>query len=174
MELVGVISTTVLSLALGVGVSAFAQEQHDQDEKSKPAAQEEKKAQPEKSAKQEEKPATGREQSAKPEERNAKQEDKNVKPAEKNEQQHAGNNGGGRIPADRYQANFGRQHTFHVSQGDYRNHRFQYGGYWFGFAGGWPSNWLYTQDVYVIEINGVYYLCNPSYPGVNVELSFTL
>jgi len=163
MKLVGVISTAVLSLALGVAAPAFAQEQHDQDEKSKPAAQEEKKAQPEKATKQE----------AKPEERNAKQDGKNVKPAEKNEQ-HAGNNGGGRIPAERYQANFGRGHTFRVSQGDYRNHRFQYGGYTFGFAGAWPSNWLYTQDVYVIEINGVYYLCNPSYPGVNVELSFTL
>jgi hypothetical protein len=171
-------STAVLSLALGVAAPAFAQEQHDQDEKSKPAAQEEKKAQPEKSTKQEEKPAARQEQAVKPEERNAKQEDKNARPAEKagekNEQQRAAGNGGGRIPAERYQANFGRQHTFHVSQGDYRNHRFQYGGYTFGFAGAWPSNWLYTQDVYVIEINGVYYLCNPSYPGVNVELSFTL
>jgi hypothetical protein len=170
MKLVGVISTAVLSLALGVAAPAFAQEQHDQDEKSKPEVQEEKKAQPEKSAKQE--------QAAKPEEKNAKQEDKNTKPAEKaaagNEQQHAAGNGGGRIPADRYQANFGRQHTFHVSQGDYRNHRFQYGGYWFGFADAWPSNWLYTQDVYVVEINGIYYLCNPSYPGVNVTLSLTL
>ena len=38
----------------------------------------------------------------------------------------------------------------------------------------WPSNWLYTQDVYVVEIDGVYYLCNPAYPGVNVELNVTL
>jgi len=178
MKLVGVMSTAVLSLALGVAAPAFAQEQHDQDEKSKPAAQEEKKAQPEKSTKQEEKPAARQEQAVKPEERNAKQEDRNAKPAEKagekNEQQHAGNNGGGRIPAERYQANFGRQHTFHVSQGDYRNHRFQYGGYWFGFADAWPSNWLYTQDVYVVDINGVYYLCNPMYPGVTIALSFTL
>ncbi len=176
MKLVGVISTAVLSLALGVAAApAFAQEQHDQDEKSKPAAQEEKKAQPEKSVKPEEKNAQ-QEKNVKPEEKNA-QEEKNAKPEEKNAQQArqpAGNNGGGRIPAAKYQANFGRQHTFRVNEGDYRNHRFQYGGYWFGFAGAWPSNWLYTQDVYVIEINGVYYLCNPSYPGVNVELSFTL
>jgi len=175
MKLVGVISTAVLSLALGVAAPAFAQEQHDQDEKSKPAAQEEKKAQPEKSVKPEEKNAQ-QEKNVKPEEKNA-QEEKNAKPEEKNAQQQrqpAGNNGGGRIPAAKYQANFGREHTFRVNEGDYRNHRFQYGGYTFGFAGAWPSNWLYTQDVYVIEINGVYYLCNPSYPGVNVELSFTL
>ena len=63
---------------------------------------------------------------------------------------------------------------FRVSQGDYGNRRFQYGGYWFGFEGVWPSNWLYTQDVFVVEINGVYYLCNPGYPGVNIALSVTL
>jgi hypothetical protein len=176
MKLVGVIGTAVLSLVLGVAAPVFAQEQHEQDDKSKPAAQDEKKAQPEKSAKQEEKPAAQQEKNAKPEEKNAKQEDKNAKPAEKNapQQQRAGNNGGGRIPADKFKANFGQQHSFRVSQSDYSNRRFQYGGYSFGFVDPWPSNWLYTQNVYVIEINGVYYLCNASFPGVNLVLSFTL
>jgi outer membrane biosynthesis protein TonB len=216
MKLVGVISTAVLSLTLGVAAPAYAQqEQHEQQEeqKAKPAQPEEKKAQPEKSVKQEEKPAAQQEKNtkqaekntpqeekstkqeqksaqqqeknAKQQENNAKQEDKNTKSTEKNAQQHpqqaqpaqqaqrAGGNGGGRIPDDRFRANFGREHTFHVSQGDYSNHRFQYGGYWFGFADAWPSNWLYTQDVFVVEINGVYYLCNPMYPGVNIALVFT-
>ncbi|MGC1647016.1 MAG: hypothetical protein WA741_14465, partial [Candidatus Sulfotelmatobacter sp.] len=74
----------------------------------------------------------------------------------------------------RYKANFGNEHRFRVTQSDYSNRRFQYGGYWFGFQGSWPSNWLYTQDVYVMEINGVYYLCNANYPGVNIVLSVTL
>jgi flagellar motor protein MotB len=192
MKLATVIGTAVLSLTLGLAAPAFAQEQHEQeDQKAKPAAQEEKKAQPEKSAKQEEKPSAQRQNNTKPEQRNAKQTnenakpepknakqaDKNAKPAEKqNAQQHqpAGNGGGGRIPQARFQANFGRQHTFHVSQADYSNHRFQYGGYWFGFADPWPSNWLYTQDVFVVDINGVYYLCNADFPGVNIALSFTL
>ncbi|MGA2981995.1 MAG: hypothetical protein ABSD76_20565 [Terriglobales bacterium] len=173
MKLVGFISTAVLSLTLVAAAPAFAQqEQHDQQEeqKAKPA-QDEKQTQP--AAKQAEKPAAQQEKNTKPEE-NAKQEDKNAKPAEKNAQpeQHAAGNGGGRIPADKFKANFGQQHTFHVSQGDYRSHRFQYGGYSFGFVDVWPSNWLYTQDVYVIEINGVYYLCNASFPGVNLTLSF--
>jgi hypothetical protein len=162
MKLVGVISTAVLSLSLGIGIPAYAQqEQHDQQEenKDKPAQEKEKKAQPEKPASQEEK-------NNKPEEKNAQHESK----PEPN-QQHAA---GGRIPADRFKANFGREHSFRVSEGDYRNHRFQYGGYWFGFASVWPSNWLYTQDVYVVEINGVYYLCNANYPGVNLTLSVTL
>jgi hypothetical protein len=168
MKLVGLISTAVLSLTLGVAAPAYAQEQHDQQEeqKAKPA-QEEKKAQPEKSAKPEEKSVKSQEKPA--------QQEKNARPAEKNEKsQHAGNGGGGRIPADKFKASFGQQHTFRVSQSDYRNHRFQYGGYSFGFVDPWPSNWLYTQNVYVVEINGVYYLCNASYPGVNLTLSFVL
>jgi len=167
MKLVGVISTAVLSLALGVAGPAFAQEQHEQEEqKGKPAQQEEKKAQP--AAKPEAKPA------AQQEEKNTKPEEKNAHQAKPEQQaQRAGGNGGGRIPADKFKANFGQGHRFHVSQGDYSNRRFQYGGYSFGFVDAWPGNWLYTQDVYVIEINGVYYLCNASFPGVNLALSFT-
>jgi hypothetical protein len=162
MKLLGTISTAVLALSLGIGIPASAQqEQHEQQEenKDKPAQEKERKAQPEKSAKPEEK-------NNRPEEKRAQQPSK----PERNEQ-HAG---GGRIPADRFKANFGREHSFRVSEGDYRNRRFQYGGYWFGFASVWPSNWLYTQDVYVIEIDGVYYLCNANYPGVNLTLNVTL
>jgi DNA mismatch repair ATPase MutL len=170
-------TTAFLSLTLVAAAPIYAQEQHEQQEeqKAKPA-QDEKKAQPEKSTKQEAKPAAQQEKNAKPEEKNAKQEDKNTKPAEKAAQQtqRASNNGGGRIPADKFKASFGQQHTFRVSQGDYNNRRFQYGGYSFGFVDPWPSNWLYTQNVYVIEIDGVYYLCNASFPGVNLVLSFTL
>jgi outer membrane biosynthesis protein TonB len=210
MKLVGAISTAVLSLTLGVGIPAYAQQdQHDQPEeqKAKPA-QDEKKAQPEKSAKpqeknaqqdknnaQEGKNAQQQDKNNKQEEKSAQQQDKNTQQEEKNAQQQdrnnqqeqrnaqqqqaqptqrAGNNGGGRIPDDRYKANFGQEHRFRVSQADYRDRRFQYGGYWFGFEGVWPSNWLYTQDVYVVEIGGVYYLCNASYPGVNIALSVTL
>jgi hypothetical protein len=157
MKLAGVVGTAILSLTLGASSAAYAQEQHDQQEeqKDKPA---EKKAQPEKTAKPEEKSAKQEPQRA--------PEAKSEKPA-----QHAG---GGRIPADKYKANFGREHTFRVSQNDFRSGRFQYGGYWFGFGGAWPSNWLYTQDVYVVEIDGVYYLCNPTYPGVNLVINVTL
>jgi hypothetical protein len=173
MKRIGMISTAVLSLALGVAAPAFAQqEQRDQkdEQKAKSAQQEEKKAQPEKSTKQEEKPAARQEKTAKQEEKNAPQRD--TQQAQKQEQR-AGSHGGARIPDDRFKANFGEQHRFRVSQADYnRDRRFQYGGYWFGFVDVWPSNWLYTQDVFVVEINGVYYLCNPMYPGVNITLSF--
>jgi hypothetical protein len=173
MKLVGAISTAVLSLSLGIGIPAYAQqEQHEQQEenKDKPAQEKEKKAQPEQSAKPEEKNARQEEKSARPEEKNAQEQHAPQAKSEQKEK-HAGH---GRIPADRYKANFGRDHRFRVTEANYRDRRFQYGGYWFGFESVWPSNWLYTQDVYVVEINGVYYLCNASYPGVNMMLSVTL
>jgi len=187
MRLIGVLSTAVLSLTLAAPVYG-QEEQHEQQEQKAKPAQDEKKAQPEKPAKQDEKSAQEKNakpnaqpgKNAKPEEKNAQRQN-NSKPEENGAQQqhaqpaqNAGGNRGGRIPDDRYKANFGREHTFRVTQGDYRNHRFQYGGYWFGFAAPWPSNWLYTQDVFVVDIGGIYYLCNPAYPGVNVELSVTL
>ncbi len=179
MKLLGVISTTVLSLTLGATALAYPQqEQHDQqqEDKDKPAHQDEKKAQPEKPAKQEDKAAPRHEENVKPEEKATHQQPERTQQAKPQPQeQHAsGGDHGGRIPGDRYKAHFGREHTFRVSQGDYGNRRFQYCGYWFGFAGVWPSNWLYTQDVYVVDIDGMYYLCNPNYPGVNVELIVTL
>jgi hypothetical protein len=194
MRLLSIIGTTILSLAIAVPLYA-QQEQHDQKEEEK-AKPEEKKAQPEKPARQAEKQQPQKD--AKPEEKSAQQQDKNHNQPEQNNarqenqnnqqenrnaQQHsqqsepakqAQHGNANRIPDDRYRANFGREHSFRVSEGDYRNHRFQYGGYWFGFAGEWPSNWLYTQDVFVIEIDGAYYLCNPMYPGVNIAIDVTM
>jgi hypothetical protein len=196
MKLVGIISTAVLTLTLGATATAFAQqEQHDQQEeqKAKPA---EKKAQPEKPVKQNEKNAQQQnnnkqqeQKSAQQQNRNNQQEQKNAQQQERNNQQeqknaqqqsgkqeqHAGGNRGGRIPDDRFRANFGQEHRFRISQADYsRDRRFQYGGYSFGFVDPWPTNWLYSEDVFVVEIDGVYYLCNASYPGVNITLSITL
>jgi len=187
MKLVGAISTAVLSLSLGIGIPAYAQqEQHDQQEenKDKPAQEKERKAQPEKSAKPAEKNAQQEEKGTKPEEKAAQreksgQEEKNAQKQHTQEakpgtqEQHASNNGAGRIPEARFKAHFGQEHHFRVSQAEYGNRRFQYGGYWFGFESAWPSNWPHTQDVYVVEINGVYYLCNANYPGVNLMLSVT-
>jgi hypothetical protein len=181
MKALGITGTAMLALLFATSSPAWSQE-HEQEQNGKPARQEEKKV-PEKSAKQEQRPVAQPAKNAKPEERNAPQHAaqpaKNAKPGERNAPQHAvqaqsKQARGGRIPDDRFKANFGRQHAFHVSQRDYGNRRFQYGGYSFGFVDPWPSNWLYTQDVYVVEINGVYYLCNPMYPGVNIALNIVL
>jgi hypothetical protein len=184
MKLVGVITTAVLSLALGAAAPVYAQqEQHEQQEeqKDKAAPQQEKHAQQEEKKAQQDKPAQREGQQAQQEKSNQREEQqaqkgKSDQKEERNEQQaqRAGGNGHGRIPDDRYRANFGREHRFRVTQGDYSNRRFQYGGYWFGFVDPWPTNWLYTQEVFVVDIDGVYYLCNPMYPGINIALSLTL
>ena len=176
MKLVGVISTAILSLSLGAAAPVYAQEQHDQQEeqKAKPA-QDEKKAQPAKPAQQEDKGA--QQKTVKPEEKNARQE-KTAKPEEKTHRLRTHSRRSTPVvdafPTISYKANFGSGHTFRVSQGDYGNRRFQYGGYSFGFVGAWPGNWLYTQNVFVVDIDGVYYLCNPMYPGVNIALVVNL
>ncbi len=202
MKLIGLISAAVLSLTLGAAIPVYAQEQHDQQEEKKdqPAEQKDKKPQPDKAAKQEEKPASQPHDNARQQEKTAQQQDKNAAQQEKTaqqqdkttkqedktahqQQQHpsqakpvqqAQHGGAGRIPDDRFKAHFGQDHRFRVTQANYSSRRFQYGGYWFGFVDPWPSNWLYTQDVYVVDIDGVYYLCNAMYPGVNVALIVTL
>ena len=84
--------------------------------------------------------------------------------------------GEGRIPDDRFRANFGEEHTFVISQpvmvGGFS--RFQYGGFWFGFVNPWPADWYYTDNVYVTYIDGGYYLCNPYYPGARVSISVVM
>jgi outer membrane biosynthesis protein TonB len=190
MKATGIVSTAVLSLLLGTAALAYAQ----QDQQDKPAprdekAQKDKPAQPQdknntnqrernaqqqnSNTKQEEKSAQQQDRNTKQEEKNAQQQNQNNRQEEKNAQQvQRAGNGRGRIPEDRFRASFGREHSFRVNQADYsRDRRFQYGGYSFLFVDAWPSNWLYTQDVFVVEINGVYYLCNPMYPGVNITLN---
>jgi hypothetical protein len=81
-----------------------------------------------------------------------------------------------RIPDDKYRANFGREHTFHVGHpvaagGRYR---FAYGGYNFYYTEAWPAGWGYDDDVYVIDVNGVYYLMDVAHPGVQLALVIDL
>jgi len=84
--------------------------------------------------------------------------------------------GSGRIPDDRFRANFGEGHTFVINEpvmvGGYS--RFQYSGFWFGFVNPWPMGWYYTDNVYVDYVDGGYYLCNPYYPGARVAISVVI
>ena len=84
--------------------------------------------------------------------------------------------GEGRIPEDRFRANFGEGHRFVIREpvmvGGYS--RFQYGGFWFGFVNPWPVDWYYSDDVYVDYIDGGYYLCNAYYPGERISISVVM
>ena len=84
--------------------------------------------------------------------------------------------GSGRISDDRFRSNFGSNHHFRIGSpvlvGGYS--RFQYGGYWFGFTEPWPSDWYYTDDVYVDYVDGGYYMYNPYYPGARFSITVVL
>jgi hypothetical protein len=185
MKLVGVISTAVLSLTLGAAAPAYAQ-QEERPQQEEHAQQDEKKAQPDKPAQQEEKHAqqeekkAQRDKPAQQEEKKAQQEEKKPqqdKPAQRDAQheqqaQRAGGNGG-RIPEDRFRANFGREHVFVINRPVIieGQPRFQYGGYWFGFGEPWPVGWAYSDNVYVDYVDGGYYLYNPVHPGIRIVIN---
>ncbi|MGA8036425.1 MAG: hypothetical protein WA823_00215 [Candidatus Acidiferrales bacterium] len=78
----------------------------------------------------------------------------------------------GRIPDDRYREHFGREHTFHVGHPELvgGHGRFEYGGYSFTFAQPWPTVWGYGDPVYIVDINGVYYLMDELHPGIQLAL----
>jgi hypothetical protein len=188
MRVTTLIGSGILLLAFGIAVPAYAQEQHDQDHPAKPED-----AKPEDKPKQQTEPAKTPNDQPRPADKEAKppkeqpkseqpkttaasrpqqQDDKDrAKPQQdaahkQTAQQH------GRIPDDKFRASFGREHTFHVGhpvlvEG---RPRFSYGGYSFLVSEAWPSGWGYDDEVYIIEVNGVYYLLDNAHPGVQLEL----
>ena|SRR5271157_1233300 len=89
---------------------------------------------------------------------------------------------GYRIPDDRYNGYFGRNHGFVIYSQPYMVvggfPRFQYGGYWFALVDPWPSywanNWYQTDNVYVVYANNGYYMYNQRYPGVGIAINVSL
>jgi hypothetical protein len=77
----------------------------------------------------------------------------------------------GRISNAHYDASFGSGHSFHVNQGDYAHRRFQYGGYSFGFIDAWPIAWGYSDNVYVVYVDGGYYMYDAFHPGLRISLN---
>jgi hypothetical protein len=139
--------------------------------------------QQEKTAKQEEKQ---QKQADKQQQEGGKQQEKQQKEMEKQErarekppgQQEQGNrvaqqpaaapaHGGRRIPDDRFRAEFGRKHHFHIPihRGD---RSFAYGGYSFQFVDAWPAGWAYTDEFYIDLVGQDYYLCDVAHPGVQL------
>lgn len=86
--------------------------------------------------------------------------------------QAAGGQRGGHIPDDKFRGSFGREHHFAIHQATTVQGQpgFQYGGYSFILADGWPAGWAYTDDCYVDYIDGEYFLFDLLHPGVRVAL----
>ncbi len=175
MKLMTILSTTALAVLLGISVPVFAQDD------SHP--QEEKKTEPDKGAQQEkqedkqvEKDKAEKQVDKDKENKQAMQEQKSDARPDAKQDQRADAKQGGRIPEDRFRANFGRAHTFTIGHPVIvaGTPRFQYGGYWFVIAQPWPVGWAYTDVVYVDFIDGGYYLLSPVHPGVQISINVIL
>jgi hypothetical protein len=131
-------------------------------EEAKPATEPARPDHPE--ARQEARPENARQDNARPEP--ARQEaarPDNAHPAAEH----------GRIPDDRFRANFGREHSFHPPHPEVVSGRpqFQYGGYSFVMVDAWPADWAYTDDCYIDYIDGEYFLFDLRHPGVRIALT---
>jgi len=56
--------------------------------------------------------------------------------------------------------------------------RFRYDGYWLTLVDPWPgtwaSDWYDSDDVYVVFVDGGYYLYNRRYPNVGLAIRVSL
>jgi hypothetical protein len=80
------------------------------------------------------------------------------------------------IPRNRFNSSFGRNHFFRIGRPMFygRSARFQYGGFWFNFAGPapayWGPDWYDSDQVYIDYSDGGYYLYDNRYPGQGIPL----
>jgi hypothetical protein len=204
MKLIRVVGIAALFLFFGTAFPTYAQQeqpvadkpaQHDeqqpsadrQEDKAKPEKQEEAKP-----GKQEEQARPGRQEEAKPgkQEEQAKpgKQEEQAKPGKREEQAKPVQNNqgerrmqgrggkGGRIPDDKFRAQFGREHKFRMSRPTIveGQPRFQYGGYWFVIVDPWPAVWLYTDECYIDYVDDQYYLFDVLHPGVGIVVTVVM
>jgi hypothetical protein len=181
VRLVGtLVGTSGLSLLFGTTALIYAQEQRDEaktpQQETRPEAS--KPAQAEPSARQgEAKPAEQSED--KPARGDAKSSSKQESGQTGQSNQHAQrstDHRGGRIPDNKFRAQFGRQHTFKVSRTNTAQGQpgFQYGGYTFVIVDAWPAGWVDTDECYVDYVDGEYFLFDLLHPGVGVAIIVVL
>jgi hypothetical protein len=77
------------------------------------------------------------------------------------------------IPRDHFHSYFGRDHHFRMEHtlmiGGHPH--FYRDGFRFGIIDPWPVAWAYSDPVFVDNVAGAYYLCNPRFPGVMLALN---
>jgi hypothetical protein len=179
MKLFAVVGTAGLAALLSFSMPVYAQdESHPQEEKrAEPDAkdahpqdrQEDKRVDQDKDKKQDEHADHQADQDRdKHPDQQARQDDHPDHPVQGKQ--------GGRIPDDRFRANFGRQHTFAIGHPVIvgGSPQFQYGGYTFMMVQPWPMGWAYTDMVYVDYIDGGYFLLSPVHPGVQIAINVIL
>jgi hypothetical protein len=80
------------------------------------------------------------------------------------------------IPDPKFKANFGRQHTFKVNRlintttiipGQTQ---FVVTGFTFIILDPWPSEWLFTDDIFIDFVDDEYFLFDVFHPGIRIAL----
>ncbi len=110
---------------------------------------------------------------ARPEQQEQKQGEMRQTPQEPSRQDHARPAGnGGRIPEDRFRAQFGREHHFAMRRPEVVEGRptFQYSGYSFVLVDAWPADWAYSDDCYIDYVDGEYFLFDLRHPEVRLAV----
>lgn len=157
------------------------QQQKQSQQAAKQQQQQEKQQQAEKQQQKDKQQADKQQQDQqKRQQQLAKQQQQDEKERQKQQQQLAkqqaqsdvrdhrdsGDHRGRRVSDTEFRAHFGREHTFHVTRSDDRH--FWFGGYSFEFVNAWPAGWLYTDDFYIEDVDGQYYLIDLFHPEVRV------
>ena len=193
MKVIGITSTAILSLLLGVATAAYAQ-QEQQGEKQDHPPQAESKHDKSKPDQQHAKQQQQQNQNQQHAQQQRPQQQQRVEQSAWQEHraqswqsdhrtwQQRGGYHGYRIPDDRYRGYFGPDHGFRIYGlpflvvGGYP--RFQYEGYWLSPVDPWPeywaNDWYDTDDVYVTYVDNGYYLFNRRYPNVAIAVSISM
>jgi hypothetical protein len=179
MRLLSIVGTAALVTVLGVAAPVCAQEEsHPQEEKraeDRPGQDQEK----DKQVRPEDKRTQKDDNRAEQQDKKAEQQDKHAEQADKKAERddksamREDRHEAARIPDERFRANFGREHRFHIGRPVIVEGapRFRYGGYWFVIAQPWPAGWGYDDEVYVDYVDGGYYVLSPVHPGLRIAIN---
>jgi hypothetical protein len=134
-------------------------DQQEQRQGEKTSREETRSAQPEPSRPEAGRQESGRQESGRQE---AGQQQEHARPTGRS----------GRIPDDRFRAQFGRSHPFRAQRPVVVDGqpRFEYGGYTFVLVDPWPEDWAYTDDCYIDDVDGDYFLYDLLHPGMRIAL----
>src|SRR5713226_7651691 len=187
MKVIGITSTAILSLLLGIAAPAYAQQEQHGEKQDHPE-QQQSKHQEQNKQQQHAQQQRGNEQPQRTQEQqrvqqSAWQQHRSQRwDSDHRTWQQRGGYHGYRIPDDRFRGYFGQDHGFRIYGlpflvvGGYP--RFQYEGYWFSLVDPWPeywaNDWYDTDDVYVNYVDNGYYLFDRRYPQQGIAISISM
>jgi len=158
------LNLAILLMLVASSTALYAQDDKPQEDNS--TRQVEPKPQPKQEAKPQDEAKPLHQDEAKPSKQD-QQEDK-----QKQKQAHAQPAGkSAHIPDDKFQAHFGRSHTFTAKKVIVAGRpQFQYSGYSFALVDAWPGDWAYTDNCYIDYVDGDYFLFDLLHPGVRIAV----